>query len=451
MDDLNGQARIALTRHFDVAIVKSSETCGARFGPDQQYIVADSLTIATPDTAALWIHKAYPIMQFSIFVAFLSVALAAPLLNIEHTATVIPDKYIVKLKYDEAGVSTNADKALKQSLSVAPNYEYSYPGFRGFAGTLSATEIAMLQASEHVEYIQPDTRVHAYGLVYQEHATWGISRISHEDLGDPTYIFDESSGEGTCAYVIDTGIFVDHPDFEGRATRLANFSGDESDEDQEGHGTHIAGTIGSRTFGVAKKTQLFAIKVLDSYGSGTTSGILAGVDFFTRDAATRNCPKGAVANLSLGGSRNKALNQAVAAAVASGVFVAVAAGNDGEDVRYFSPASEPSVCTVGATAMNDSMPYWSNYGSLVDVLAPGANITSLSNDGGIAMHDGTSMATPHVVGLAAYLLGLEGGGTRGLCERIAELGLKGVVKEVRKGTVNTLINNGALSGGYSKR
>jgi cerevisin len=219
------------------------------------------------------------------------------------------------------------------------------------------------------------------------------------------------------------------------------------------------------TYGVAKKTQLFAVKVLDSYGSGTTSGIIAGINFVAKDAATRDCPKGAVANLSLGGRRNVPTNQAVcslccstsssagsltrdkaASAVASGVFMAVAAGNDGLDARYTSPASEPTVCTVGTTARNDSMPYWSNYGSFVDVLAPGANITSLNNDGGIAEHSGTSMATPHVTGLAAYLLALQGGTTKGLCERIANLGLKGVVKNIQKDTVNVLANNGALDG-----
>lgn len=126
--------------------------------------------------------------------------------------------------------------------------------------------------------------------------------------------------------------------------------------------------------------------------------------------------------------------------------MAVAAGNDGVDARYTSPASEPTVCTVGATAKNDSMPYWSNYGSLVDVLAPGANITSLDNMGGTVDHSGTSMATPHVTGLAAYLLTLQGGTTKGLCERIAKTGLNGVVKSVPKGTENVLVNNGALTG-----
>lgn len=129
------------------------------------------------------------------------------------------------------------------------------------------------------------------------------------------------------------------------------------------------------------------------------------------------------------------------------MFLAVAAGNDGVDARYTSPASEPTVCTVGATARDDTMPYWSNYGSGVDVLAPGANITSLNSDGGTAEHSGTSMATPHVTGLAAYLLTLQGGTVKDLCERIAALGLDGIVKGVQNGTANILANNGAL-GGY---
>lgn len=129
--------------------------------------------------------------------------------------------------------------------------------------------------------------------------------------------------------------------------------------------------------------------------------------------------------------------------MSSGIFFAVAAGNEGQDARYVSPASEPSICTVGAMSMNDSITSWSNYGKLVDVLAPGMNITSLNNDGTTAMHDGTSMASPHVAGLAAYLLGLNGGSTTGLCEKIASLGLKNVIKNVESGTANILINNGA--------
>lgn len=134
----------------------------------------------------------------------------------------------------------------------------------------------------------------------------------------------------------------------------------------------------------------------------------------------------------------------IAAAVAKGVFFAVAAGNDGIDARYVSPASEPSACAVGATALNESMADWSNHGPSVAVLAPGVAITSLSNDGGTAVHSGTSMAAPHVAGLAAYLLSLQGVGTQGLCGRIAAMATKGVVKDLKELTPNLLINNGAL-------
>ncbi|KAF3050137.1 hypothetical protein E8E11_009390 [Didymella keratinophila] len=380
-------------------------------------------------------------MRFIELLTFLSIPLAAPLLQVEQGATVVPGLYIIKFKHDETAVSESAVQVLMQSLSAAPKFSYSLSGFHGFAGTLSDAELARLQASEH-----PDVRMQAFDTVYQPSTLWGLSRISSKLSGNDTYVFDDSAGQDICAYTIDTGIFVDHPELERRATHLANFSEEEGDEDGEGHRTHVAGTIGSLTFGVAKKTQLSAVKVLDSYGSGTTSGIISGIDFVAKDAKTRNCPKGAVANLSLGGRKNLPTNQAAAAAVASGVSMAVATGNDGADAKYTSPASEPTVCTVGANAKNDSMPYWSNWGSLVDVFAPGVNITSLDNMGGTTDHSGTSMATPHVTGLAAYLLALQGGTTKGLCERIARLGLNGVVKSVPKGTPNVLANNCALAG-----
>lgn len=240
--------------------------------------------------------------------------------------------------------------------------------------------------------------------------------------------------------MLDTGIDVKHPEFEGRAEWLKNFA-DSDDTDGQGHGTHVAGTIGSLTYGVAKKTSLFAVKVLDAQGSGTTSGIVAGLEFVADDAASRDCPKGSVANMSLGGSFSQALNDAAAALVDAGLFLAVAAGNEAANAQGSSPASEPSVCTVGATDAEDNIADFSNFGKVVDVFAPGVDIISTIPGGKTEALDGTSMASPHVAGLAAYLLA-KGEAADGLCGFLASSGLSGVLSGVPNGTVNVLINNG---------
>jgi subtilisin family serine protease len=164
-------------------------------------------------------------------------------------------------------------------------------------------------------------------------------------------------------------------DFGGRATFAANFV-DSSNTDGNGHGTHVAGTIGSNTYGVAKKTKLYAVKVLGSDGSGSTSGVVAGINFVATDAPKRSCPKGVVANMSLGGGYSASINRAAAALVDAGIFLAVAAGNDNANSANYSPASEASVCTVGATDSSDRKASYSNYGSVVDIQAPGTNILS---------------------------------------------------------------------------
>lgn len=250
---------------------------------------------------------------------------------------------------------------------------------------------------------------------------------------------------------------------------LADTSGEDNLTDGMGHGTHVAGTIGSATWGVAKKTHLFAVKVLDSNGDGTNAGVIAGIQYVVKDAATRKkqCPKGIVSNMSLGGAKNAAVNNAVclhlnvpispistgiclltvsqvSLLVSSGIFLAVAAGNEGTDARYSSPASAPTVCTVGATDILNRLAFWSNWGPIVDVLAPGLNITSTWNDGSIETISGTSMASPHVAGLAAYLLGLGETGGRGLCDVIAGMATKDIVDlgVDQEDTPNLLVYNG---------
>ncbi|KAL1799543.1 hypothetical protein ACET3X_003580 [Alternaria dauci] len=299
-----------------------------------------------------------------------------------------------------------------------------------------------------VEYIQQDAKVHVFETKTQLNATWGLGRISHTEPGQNTYLYDATAGEGTCVCVIDTGIETTHPEFEGRAYFLADFSGEGRLIDGAGHGTHVAGTIGSLTWGVAKKTTLFAVRVLDSFGSGTNAGILAGMQFVITDAKERmdagDCPNGALANMSLGGRKTQFMNDGAAAIVAAGIFLGVAAGNEGTLADYSSPASEPTVCTVAATANNDTLIEWSNYGSRVDILAPGVGVTSTWIGEGIRTISGTSMATPHVVGVAAYLAGL-GARVEGLCELLASTATKGAIdgNTLRKGTPNLLVYNEA--------
>jgi subtilisin family serine protease len=213
----------------------------------------------------------------------------------------------------------------------------------------------------------------------QSPATWGLGRISHRKAGSTVYGYDSSSGTGVCAYTLDTGVYAAHPDFQGRATQIKSYTGVNTDDN--GHGTHIAGTIGSRTYGVAKNVQIYAIKVLDAGGSGPWSNIIAGIQYAVTDSKTRSCPNGVVVNMSLSGALVQSVNDAVAAAVNAGLFFAVAAGNSGVEFSTLSPASEPKAFAVGASDSTDNFASFSNYGATLGGVAPGVNILSTWNDG----------------------------------------------------------------------
>ncbi|RYP33240.1 hypothetical protein DL767_004852 [Monosporascus sp. MG133] len=387
-------------------------------------------------------------MRSATLLALLPLAMAAPggvkrdspaPLVKPRGAELVEGKYIVKMKNT---VSTASVDSAIASVAADADYVYKNGKFQGFASSLTDAEVEALQNDPNVEFIEHDAIVKAFTT--QENATWGLARLSSTEPGSSTYTYDESAGEGTCAYVVDTGIDVDHPEFEGRAEWLENFA-DQSNADGQGHGTHVAGTIGSATYGVAKKTKLFAIKVLNDNGEGTTSGVVAGMDFVVSDAASQDCPNGVVVNMSLGGGLSTSINLAAASIVGAGHFLAVAAGNDGADASRYSPASEESACTVGATAEDDSLADYSNTGSVVDILAPGSEITSTWPGGDTNTISGTSMASPHIAGLAAYLLGLGGVPTEPtqLCAYIAQSALTDVISGVPRDTVNALANNGA--------
>jgi len=385
-------------------------------------------------------------MQLLTLAALLPLALAAPVIQ-PRGVQLIPGNYIVKLK---AGASESTlQDAIRHVKTGSTKHVYRAGRFKGFAAQLSPQVLDTVSKLSEVEYIEQDAIITTQESVTQtDNVPWGLARISHRTTGATSYVYDETAGEGTCSYIIDTGIYVAHTQFEGRATWLANFI-DSSNTDGAGHGTHVAGTVGGVTYGVAKKTKLFAVKVLDANGSGTVSSVLAGIDFVASDSTNRTaageCPNGSVANMSLGGGKSTAINSAAAAAVASGVFFAVAAGNSNDDAKYYSPASEPTVCTVGATDIADARAYFSNYGVGVDVFAPGVDVLS-SWIGGVDETNtisGTSMASPHVAGLGAYLLGLLGPKTpAALCQYLKDTATVGSITGLPSGTVNALVYNG---------
>ncbi|KAK3365500.1 alkaline protease-like protein [Lasiosphaeria ovina] len=359
----------------------------------------------------------------------------------------VPGKYIVKLK---DGASNEAlDAVISKFASIKPDHVYKASSkFKGFASKIDSATLAKIQAIPDVEYIEQEAIFTINTYVSQTGAPWGLGRISHHAKGSTTYVYDDSAGLGTCAYVIDTGIYTAHTQFGGRATWLANYA-DSSNTDGNGHGTHVAGTIGSTLYGVAKKTKLYAVKVLDASGSGSTSGVIAGMNFVATDSQTRSCPNGTVANMSLGGSLSTSMNNAAKALVNAGVFLAVAAGNSNVNANTFSPASEPTVCTVGATDINDNKASYSNYGAIVDIWAPGTNILStwIGSTSATNTISGTSMASPHVAGLGAYLLTLFGKKTpAALCTYIQTISTKNVIVGLPSGSLNYLAFNNNPSG-----
>ncbi|RYP45670.1 hypothetical protein DL768_008014 [Monosporascus sp. mg162] len=368
----------------------------------------------------------------------------APLIR-PRDVNLIPDKYIVKLRVETTLAAFDDAVSL---LGAGTDAVFNMTGFRGFAGTIDADALEALRNHPEVEYIEQDAEVKALAYVSQDNAPWGLGRISHRNRGSTSYVYDSSTGAGTCTYIIDTGIYTQHVEFEGRASNVYDSSG-EAGGDFNGHGTHVAGIAGSRAYGGAKRTRLLGVKVLNRSGSGTTSGVIQGFNFVAADAPTRGCPNGAVANIAIGGSFSAAVNQAAASLVRSGVFASVAAGGSFDDAARYSPASEPTVCTVGATTENDEIACYSNYGSVVDVFAPGANVLSTWYPSPTSTNilSGTSQAAAYVSGLGAYLLALEGPRDGiALCERIRELSTKNVLLNIPTGTGNRLAFNGNPSG-----
>ncbi|MCX4820054.1 S8 family peptidase [Streptomyces sp. NBC_01142] len=334
------------------------------------------------------------------------------------------------------------EKADKQDLAkeyggkLQRNYSSAINGFS--ASGLSETEAKRLAADPAVAKVVQNKKF-SINATQDNPPSWGLDRIDQADTAsDSKYTYPDSAGEGVTAYVIDTGVRISHKDFAGRATHgFDAVDNDDSADDGNGHGTHVAGTIAGTAHGVAKKAKIVAVRVLDDGGSGSTEQVVAGIDW-----VTKNHKGPSVANLSLGGGVDEALDAAVSKAIAAGVTFGVAAGNESTDAGQSSPARVPEAITVASSTKEDAQSDFSNFGKVVDIYAPGSDITSSWNDSdeGTKTISGTSMATPHVVGAAAaYLAGHQDATPEQVAKALIDGATPDKISNPSEGTPNKLL------------
>ncbi|MFI9719938.1 S8 family serine peptidase [Streptomyces sp. NPDC052396] len=318
----------------------------------------------------------------------------------------IDGSYIVMLKDGKSGVAARSVSAESQNLAqryggkLNRTYTSAVHGFS--ASGLDRAAAKRLAADPAVAKVVQNHRF-SVSATQEAPPSWGLDRIDQaETKGDGKYTYPDGAGDGVTAYVIDTGIRISHQDFGGRASYGFNaVDNNDNADDGNGHGTHVAGTIAGTAHGVAKKAKVVAVRVLNAQGQGSTEQVVSGIDW-----VIKNHKGPSVANMSLGGGTDEALDAAVSKAIASGVTFAVAAGNESTDASQSSPARVKEAITVAASTKDDQQAEYSNYGSVVDLYAPGSDITSDWNDSdsGTKTISGTSMATPHVTGAAALYL-----------------------------------------------
>ncbi|KAI1265001.1 peptidase S8/S53 domain-containing protein [Xylariaceae sp. FL1019] len=339
----------------------------------------------------------------------------------------IPNRYIITLapgvkNFDVEDHLSGVDALSNIGPRVWPRVvdRFSIGDFNAYVMEMDAYLIPIFMESSRVAHIEqdqiwrlslPESKPPAKRApVKQIQAPWGLGTISHRNPGSSEYIYDSTAGSGTFAYIVDTGLNTNHHEFFNRASYGFNAIGGPN-IDGNGHGTHVAGTIGSVSFGVAKSTSLISVKCFDNSGSSSVSIILKGFEWAVKDIVDKGRQKKAVVNMSIGGPLSPAFNQAVKAAFQTGVLSIAAAGNDGTDAAQFSPGSAPEAITVSAVDTNWKFAPFSNYGKFVDLAAPGVNILStwIGSETATNTISGTSMAAPHVSGLALYFMGYYSG------------------------------------------
>eukprot|EP01012_Entosiphon_sulcatum_P032658 TRINITY_DN41500_c0_g1_i1.p1 TRINITY_DN41500_c0_g1~~TRINITY_DN41500_c0_g1_i1.p1 ORF type:complete len:400 (+),score=93.39 TRINITY_DN41500_c0_g1_i1:57-1256(+) len=352
-------------------------------------------------------------MRPLVLLAYAAACLGLAPLHPAPAGAEVPNTYVVVFAKD--ATQEAIDKHLASVQGVKKVYNINND-FRAYAAVFDDASLQAARADAAVAYINADQVVHAVACAEQQNAEWNLDRSSAATAPamSGNFNYDTNDGQGVDVYVIDTGIRTSHQEFDnGRATWGYNTVGDGNDSDCNGHGTHVAGTVGGKEYGLAKKANLIAVKVLSCGGSGTWNGVIDGIQW-TAQRHQASGKKISVLNMSLGGGYMQAVNDATDAAVRAGVVAAVASGNSNADACNFSPASSSLAVGVNAAALEsdasgnnaDGRSSFSNFGQCTKIFAPGSSVKSAwhTSDTATSTLSGTSMASPHVAGIAAQFI-----------------------------------------------